>query len=198
MMLFQFVDDNGQRLWRLLLLILLIHFHNNIRDRHPSLVQPLDSPWRKLYQSADPVSFLHMVGLTRPTFATLLDYLFDLEDFVRRRRCGRPWLLGPEGCLGLLLFYLGSTINYKHLCMLFGITPSVCSHVINTMLNKVVRRLRSHPIAQVKYPDATTKMREFPDMVQEIEPLVSDIIGFMDGVSFPAECPRCGIILIIR
>ena len=119
MMLFQFVDDNGQRLWRLLLLILLIHFHNNIRDRHPSLVQPLDSPWRKLYQSADPVSFLHMVGLTRPTFAMLLDYLFDLEDFVRRRRRGRPRLLGSEGCLGLFLFYLGSTINYKHLCMFF-------------------------------------------------------------------------------
>jgi hypothetical protein len=181
----------------------LIHFHHNIRDRHillrPALVQPLDSPWTKLYQSADPVSFLHMTGLTRPTFATLLDYLFDLEveDFVRRRQRGRPQLLGPEGCLGLLLFYLGSTINYKHLCMLFGITPSVCSHVINMMLNKVVRRLRSHPIAQVKFPDAT-KMREFPDMVQEREPLVSNIIGFMDGVSFPAECPWRGGILIVR
>ena len=203
MMLFQFVDDNAQRLRRLLLLILLIHFHNNIRDRHillrPALVQPLDSPWTKLYQSADPVSFLHMTGLTRPTFATLLDYLFDLEveDFVRRCQRGHPQLLGPEGCLGLLLFYLGSTINYKHLCMLFGITPSVCSHVINMMLNKVVRRLRSHPIAQVKFPDAT-KMREFPDMVQEREPLVSNIIGFMDGVSFPAECPWRGGILIVR
>ena len=78
-------------------------------------------------------------------------------------------------------------MNYKHLCMLFGITPSVCSHVINMMLKKVVRRLRSHPIAQVKLPDAA-KMREFADMVQEREPQVSNIIGFMDGVSFPAEC----------
>jgi hypothetical protein len=41
-------------------------------------------------------------------------------------------------------------------------------------------------------------MREFPDMVQEREPLVSDIIGFMDGVSFPAECPWRGGILIVR
>jgi hypothetical protein len=53
------------------------------------------------------------------------------------------------------------------------------------MLKKVVRRLWSHPFAQVKFPDAA-KMREFADMVQEQEPLVSDIIGFMDGISFPA------------
>ena len=78
-------------------------------------------------------------------------------------------------------------MQYNHLCLLFGITPSVCSRLINTMLKKVVRRLRSHLIAQVKFPDAA-KMREFVDMVQEREPLVSDIIGFMDGVSFPAEC----------
>ena len=185
MILFKFVDDNAQRLWRLLLLILLIHLHNNIRDRHillhQALVQPLDSPSMKLYQSADPLSFLHMTSLTRPTFAMLLDYLFDLEDIVGHCRRRRPRLLGPEGCLGLLLFYLGSTMNYKHLCMLFGITPSVCSRVINMMLKKVVRGLRSHPTAQVKFPDAV-KMREFADMIQEREPLVSDIIGFIDGL----------------
>jgi hypothetical protein len=78
-------------------------------------------------------------------------------------------------------------MQYKHLCLIFGITPSVCSRVINTMLKKVVQRLRSHPFAQVKFPNAA-KMREFTDMVQEQEPLVSNIIGFMDGISFPAEC----------
>ena len=127
-----------------------------------------------------------MTGLSPPSFTLLLGYLFDLEDIVRHCQHGCPRLLGPKGCLGLLLFYLGSTVNYKCLCMLFGITPSVCSRMINMMLKKVVRRYRSHPIAQVKFPD-TAKMREFVDMVQEREPLVSNIIGFMDGVSFPAE-----------
>jgi hypothetical protein len=191
MMLFQFVDDNGQRRWWLLLLILSIQFHNSIRECHillrPAIVQPRNLPWTKLYQSADPVSFLHMTGLTRPTFVMLLDYLFDLEDIARRCQCGHPCSLGPEGYLGLLLFFLGSTMQYKHLCLIFGITPSVCSRVINMILKKVVRRLRSHPFAQVKFPDAA-KMREFADMVQEQEPLVSNIIGFMDGISFPAEC----------
>jgi hypothetical protein len=78
-------------------------------------------------------------------------------------------------------------MQYKHLCLLFGITLSVCARVINTMLKKVVRKLRYHPIAQLKFPDAT-RMRKFADMVQEREPLVDDIIGFMDGVSFLFEC----------
>ena len=71
--------------------------------------------------------------------------------------------------------------------MIFGITPSVCSRVINMMLKRVVTILRLHPIARVKFPDGN-KMREFADMVQLREPAVNDIIGFMDDVSFPAEC----------
>jgi hypothetical protein len=31
-------------------------------------------------------------------------------------------------------------------------------------------------------------MREYADMVQQREPEVEDIIGFMDGVSFSSEC----------
>jgi hypothetical protein len=134
----------------------------------------------------DPVSFLHMTGLTRPTFEMLLDYLFDLEYIACHCQCRRPCSLGPEGYLGLLLFYLGSTMQYKYLCLMFGVTLSVCSRVINTMPKKVVQRLRSHPFAQVKFPNAA-KMKEFANMVQEQEPLVSNIIGFMDGISFPAE-----------
>jgi len=55
------------------------------------------------------------------------------------------------------------------------------------MLKTIVRALRDHPFARVKFPDED-KMREFAAMVQLREPLVNDIIGFMDGVSFPAEC----------
>ncbi len=51
----------------------------------------------------------------------------------------------------------------------------------------MIWKLRYHPIAQVKFLDAVT-MKKFADMVLEREPLVSNIIGFMDGVSFPTEC----------
>ncbi len=78
-------------------------------------------------------------------------------------------------------------MHYKHLCLLFGITPSVCARVINTMLKRVVRKLRYHPIARIKFLDAVA-MRKFADMVKEREPLVDDIIGFMDSVSFSSKC----------
>jgi hypothetical protein len=78
-------------------------------------------------------------------------------------------------------------MSYKHLCMLFGITPSACSRIINTMLSKVTRKLWNQPFAQVRFPDEH-KMREYADMVQLREPKVDNIIGFMDGISFSSEC----------
>jgi len=128
-----------------------------------------------------------MTGLTRSAFRSLLDYLFELDAIVHYRRRGRPRSLGPDGELGLLLFYLGSTMTVKHLCLIFGVVPSVCRWVIHLMVKKAVKSLRSHPMARVAFPNEAT-MSLFANMVQQREPSVNDIIGFMDGVSFPVEC----------
>jgi hypothetical protein len=130
-----------------------------------------------------------MTGLTRECFYLLLADLFDLEVIARLcgRWSGRPQSLGPEGYLGLLLFYFGSTMSYKHLCLIFGIMPLVCSHVICDMLRLVICRLSNHPIAQVGFPDPQ-KMQQFAEMVQLWAPIMSDVIGFMDGVFIPSEC----------
>ena len=102
------------------MVVLLFQLHNSIRTRHylhrPAVVSPSDSPWQRLYEQADPSLFLHMMGLTQRCFIMLLSALFDPEEILPHQRCrrGRPWSLRPEGCLGLLLFYLGSTMNNKH------------------------------------------------------------------------------------
>ena len=80
---FAFIDAYKQwHLRQILLIILLLQYHNNIRDRHcllrSAIVQPKESPWRSLYIHADETSFLHMTGLSWNAFAILLDYLFDL------------------------------------------------------------------------------------------------------------------------
>jgi hypothetical protein len=55
------------------------------------------------------------------------------------------------------------------------------------MLKKVVQLLRGHPFAKVKFPNGE-KMREYAHMVRMREPMVDNIIDFMDSVSFSAEC----------
>jgi hypothetical protein len=116
----------------------------------------------------------------------LMDHVFDLKALARH--CGGcPHFLGPEGYLDLLLFNLGSTMNYKHLCLIFGIFLSVCIRGVNKMLKKIVRTLRDHLFARVKFPDRE-KMREYATMVEVREPIVNDIIGFMDGVLFSTKC----------
>jgi hypothetical protein len=133
------------------------------------------------------MSFLLITGLTCEVFRSRLDYLFDLDFIAHHCRRRRLLSLPPDRYLGLFLFYLGSTMSYKHLWLLFGISPSVCSRIINKMLSKVVRELQNHPFAQVQFPDEH-KMREYADMVQQRELEVDNIIGFMDGVSFLSEC----------
>jgi hypothetical protein len=137
MVLFDFVEDDQRRICHILLIVLLIHYRNNIQDRHHllrlAIVHPSESPWRRLYDHADEASFLHVTGLNQRAFVMLMDHVFDLEALARRCH-GRPRLLGPEGYLGLILFYLGSIVNYKHLFLIFGITPLVCSRGINWML----------------------------------------------------------------
>ena len=98
----------------------------------PLIVSPSILPWQRLYEWADPLSFLHIMGLTWRCFAMLLAALFDPKEIhpPHGRWCGRLQSLRPEGCLGLLLFYLGRTMSYKHLCMIFGIVPGVCSKVV--------------------------------------------------------------------
>jgi hypothetical protein len=129
-----------------------------------------------------------MIGLNQKVCRSLLQYLFDLEDIAHHCRHGRPCLFHPDGYLGLLLFNLGSTMNAKHLCLIFGITPTVCSWVIWLMLRKSSKViLWDHLFARVKFPNEV-KMRQFTDMVQLRQPAGSDIIRFMDNVLFPVKC----------
>ncbi len=150
-------------------------------------MDPRESLWRKLYKHAYDSSFLHMTGLNCRAFRSLLEYLFDDDKTVPPCRRGWPCSLGPDGYLGLLLFYLGSTMQYKHLCLILGLTPSVCGHAINWMLRRTVRLLNGHPFEKVKFP-SNLKMREYADVMQAREPPADDVIGFMDGVSFLTEC----------
>ena len=68
-----------QNKWSIKVLVALIMvacYHNSLRDRsyllQAALVPTFLSPWRKLYDEGDLFSFLHVTGLTRKAFDSLL------------------------------------------------------------------------------------------------------------------------------
>jgi hypothetical protein len=95
--------------------------------------------------------------------------------------------LPPDGMLGLLLCYLGSQMSNNWLCLVFGITPSPCSRILKRILWMTVKRLQYHPLAQGKFPNVE-KMQLFLDMISVQEPMVNNVIGFMDGLGLTTEC----------
>jgi hypothetical protein len=125
-----------------------------------------------------------MTGMSRQAFTQLFDVLFLGQQ---PQRTGRPQLMHPTKQLGVYMFYMDSTMGYKHLCLIFGITPTVCSKLINQMLMLVVQKLKRHPLAQVHFPDAE-QMEYYVQLIHQHEPAVDDVIGFMDGASLTSEC----------
>ena len=82
---------------------------------------------------------------------------------------------------------MGSMMTYKHISLIFGITPSSLSRVIRYMLQIVIKQLKKHPEAEIRWPNER-KMARFSTMIFRREPRVSRVIGFMDGLSLKTEC----------
>jgi len=114
--------------------------------------------------------------MSRQAFLQLFDVLF-IDGH----------LMDPIAQLGLYLFFVGSTMGIKHLCLIFGVTPSVCSHTIIAMLSLVVEKLKRHRLARVKFLDVD-QMASFARQIKSHEPEVDNVIGFMDGLLLTSEC----------
>jgi len=61
-----------------------------------------------------------------------------------------------------------------------------CSRILKKILRMTVKRLRFHPLARIKFPDEQ-KMQQFAEMISIREPMISNIIGFMDGLGLATE-----------
>ena len=117
--------------------------------------------------------------LTREAFGMLHDILKPPGHPSLPKSKGGKWSLSSVGQLGLFLFYIGSTMNYLFLCVIFGVTPNPCSYMLRNMLKLVVRQLRYHPIARIQYP-SPEKMEMFVSMVNSREASIDDVIDFID------------------
>jgi hypothetical protein len=71
-------------------------------------------------------SFTLITGLLWRVFQSLMDILSSRSTWSICCN-GRPRSLSPSAEIGFFLFYIGSTLTIKHLCLIFGTTPAVCS-----------------------------------------------------------------------
>lgn len=142
------------------------------------------SPWAHLFNSKDDKSFVSLTGLNVETFMELHEVLFSNFHIDRS---GRKEKLGSFGKLGCILLFLNSTLQPKHLCLIFGIFSSSVSRIINFMLKLIVKKMMNHNKSRILWPDELQK-REYALQIKNREPLVTNAIGFIDGLALRVCC----------
>jgi hypothetical protein len=167
--------------------IIAIFVNNRQRKQYwltkNALVATNRSPWSRLYRNANYGSFLTIVGMTRNVFRELKRYLFVNYN---EGRVGRPHSMPNSTMLGIILIYLGSCMRTKDLCLIFGIAPTTLQRVINKMLYMINTKLIKHEFAKVEWP-SQEKKQYWASLVQAREPLVKNVIGFVDGVALAVK-----------
>jgi len=71
--------------------------------------------------------------------------------------------------------------------MLFGIVPSSCSVYIREMLQLICQALEKCSSSRIRFP-SFDEMENLARLVKIREPLVDNVIGFIDGLRLPVEC----------
>lgn len=175
-------------LFRFCLFLLVLNYYNNLRDRkyviRRALQLPHDSAWTHLRLHGDNRSFLTITGLSRRAFGTLHGILFPVVGGVRM---GRPPQITSVDKLGMYLLFLGSRMTIDELCLIFGVVPSTMSEVIKEMMGLLVAKLSRNGSSCVKFP-SKLEMAHYAELCRRRQPIVHNVIGFVDGLSIPVQC----------
>lgn len=123
------------------------------------------------------------MGLDRNAFSYLHGF-FKAELASRRSdKRGRPRLIDSSGSLALALHHLNSTMTETVLCQLFGLVPGTVSTRLNEALSVLDVVLPKLPECFIGLPDGRAMHRMAAELNSSF-PLVHNVFGFIDGVSF--------------
>ena len=78
-------------------------------------------------------------------------------------------------------------MKLKELCLLFGCVPSSPHQYLKKMSSRAAPILHSNPYAQVKFPDVH-EIARLVNLATLREPLVRNVVGYVDGCSIKIEC----------
>lgn len=138
----------------------------------------------KLFNSGDKSSFICLTGFDYATFHEIHDIVF--EGTVPKVR-GRKPKLDSNGKLGCLLIFLNSTIGEKHLALIFGISVDSVSRTLTSMVKLVNEKLLNNEKCKTAWPSDAEKV-EFAAKIAAREPLITNAIGFVDGLALRISC----------
>jgi hypothetical protein len=180
-----------------LLIVSLIIGHGRVRTRSAltrrSILPISKSPWRYLYEARVTGAWLAMMGVTPEVFEIIL------KEFAPRyysyRRCstrGRKSEVTGADALALFFHWTMLSCQNKVLSLIFGLTPSVTSRVLNKAIAVLPAVLGSIDAARVQWP-TPTDLALFSSMVESRSGL-PNVWGFVDGLALtiaaPTEGPR--------
>lgn len=163
-----------------------------------ALQSPTMSAWRTLFGSGSEQAMISMTGFDHHAFRHVLEAFSPLYDrltpysesgFIKRKSqsgVGRKRTISSCDCLGLALAWYRTRGSVTILCMLFGITHSVCVMFIRFARRLLIKVLSKDDSARVKMP-SNEEIELFKGKIREKYSMLDDVYAVADGLKLQLE-----------
>ena len=172
--------------------------HRQLRQRkipRCSLQDQSSSAWRRLYDSRndqgmitltgfDHAAFDFLCGIFAPVFDSYTQFVppgTSCFERTKQPKKGRPRMIRPEDCLGLVLVWTRTRGPLNVLQLVFGLTYTNLLVYLRFGIRLFVETFRHDPLASVSIPSAET-IETFQDAFAVRHPLLNDCWATMDGL----------------
>jgi hypothetical protein len=157
-------------------------------------VAPSQSCWERLYQSKSLEGFITSTGVDPRCFEQLLELFAPLftanspyskDGSIRLvngdETRGRPRMIAPSSCLGLVLYWSRTSCHIWSLAQYFGMTASPCCLWLRFGKRLLLNILAKREDAQIKLP-AEAKLRQYVACVSNKYPRLNNVAYVGDGL----------------
>lgn len=172
--------------------LLLIAVLSSIRNRAflttSALPDPDLSAWKAQFQSTDDRAWVCVTGFNRNEFNTLLAVFAEEFTINKAGTGGRPTQHTTADALGLVLYWLNSSVKQKTLCQLFGFPPAAVSRILSRGLNALRAALDRLPTAAVEWP-SEDDMKRCSDASFAVHQTIRGVWGAVDGLKLRINRP---------
>jgi len=159
-----------------------------------SLLPISKSPWHRVYTTGDDQAMITLTGFDLPSFHFLLNLFAPLYDnytpFIDKDGYiiqkvslsrGRPRLMHPADCLGLVLAWSWTRGSLMVLQLIFGLTMTPVSKYLQFARRILVKILKANELAKICLPTHKI-LEEYRGMIQARHPVLDNVWGTMDGL----------------